>query len=227
METGSGSRSKRRKTPSKNRLFSPKPGSVMSYRVSVESYFLKGMRSAEEQQGKVLSTEVTPLLGDMLNLQLSHVQMVNQATQTDWKWVIMAKRWRHARLLQPSVPRPACCKLERAPSAREEKISANYLSFSLEPAGQKEPFTYKREPSNITFVMTDSSDANIQRPKCASNHGRGYLKRLSQRMPESASNKCVDTSDLDFDPFDPFMEYTPVPLPEESESNSSNEEMLA
>ncbi|GFR89236.1 hypothetical protein ElyMa_006119600 [Elysia marginata] len=44
------------------------------------------------------------VLGDILDQQLKTLELITRASQTDWKWVTMAERWRNARIL---APRPA------------------------------------------------------------------------------------------------------------------------
>ncbi|GFR62117.1 hypothetical protein ElyMa_003574600, partial [Elysia marginata] len=42
------------------------------------------------------------LLGAVLAKQLVFKEVINQATQTNWQWVTMAIRWRHAKLIVPT-----------------------------------------------------------------------------------------------------------------------------
>ncbi|GFO22210.1 hypothetical protein PoB_004871500 [Plakobranchus ocellatus] len=83
--------------------------------VSVEEYFAQGMteyfrelaEAAKHQQRKQPSVARTPSwgdLGDELARQLQHLELITRSTQTDWRWLEMAVRWRHARIMKASLP---------------------------------------------------------------------------------------------------------------------------
>ncbi|RUS90980.1 hypothetical protein EGW08_001284, partial [Elysia chlorotica] len=97
------------------------PG-LYSHKPSVEEYFAEGMERYRleleleaKERARLGSAEKgwpparTPsfgLLGDVLDRQLRNLVMITRACQTDWKWMRMAVRWRHARIIDSSHPPP-------------------------------------------------------------------------------------------------------------------------
>lgn len=174
------------------------PQQAASWTVSVEEYFSQGMEEyrlelakaarksrkaekkkqledAEKAEPVLARTPSWGLLGDVLNLQLKHMEMITMATQTDWKWQTMAMRWRHGRLIAPSLPH-----LKRGAIALEHD--------------------YERTPPQPASIAPSRTKPKRQ-------HMKAMSLTQTPGLPKWA-DKCVDTIDLVFNPYDPRLQYT-------------------
>ncbi|XP_059147203.1 uncharacterized protein LOC131934948 [Physella acuta] len=153
-------------------------------------------------------------LGDVLIKQLFRVPRIDRGTQTNWKWRIMAERWGNARIIQPKVrlvyipetsPEIATEIVAKEPSAvvsvYDKTSVLPFQNSSVETANFENVLHEVAKKLNTEDRPTPviEEDSPLGKAKTALN------KVLEIRNLRTARDcdKIVDTSDLDFDPFDP------------------------
>ncbi|XP_012937847.1 uncharacterized protein LOC106011741 [Aplysia californica] len=180
--------------------------------VSVESYFWKGLGG--------------PTLGDVLNQQFITTVKTSRSTQTNWRWRKMAERWGHARLIEPTEGRSTyesptldLDEFDSEQDIRDEDENAEVEAEDGEHMEKKEKAydddavseAAEGQEDSVTGQDTKQRSRMETIPRKHGSHGSHIKKHEVPAFDVEYCrpwDKCVDTSDLEFDPFDPNIRYT-------------------
>ncbi|XP_059158526.1 uncharacterized protein LOC131942645 [Physella acuta] len=128
-------------------------------------------------------------LGEYMFKQLHSVQCIDRATQTDWTWRYMAERWRNAKILVST---------DQTRLRRSDDLSHDLSGFQLS-LGRAKASNIER----FQLSLGRAKAANIERYKIM------FAKKLKEvvEIRECRSNdKCVDSTDLVYDPQEYFRQ---------------------